>query len=93
MQGYYSLNGSDGNPNITECDTNGSLCTLVRTQKTLVKCATFIDYGRQIKHQTQTKIYFSQRCCLYLHIKIITEVFSTDIYFLYIINKLHDEGV
>ena len=32
IQCYFSLNGSDGNPNIENYDKNGSLCTLARTQ-------------------------------------------------------------
>ena len=36
---YCSLTGSDGNPNIAECDDNGSLRTLARTQTSKTRYA------------------------------------------------------
>ena len=57
IQYYCSLIGSGKNPNITECDKNGSLRSLVLTQKRkLAKCKTCVDYDYQVKNQTHNEI-------------------------------------
>ena len=42
---------------IAECDKNGLISKLARTQTS--KIQTFVDYGQQVKHQTGIKINIS----------------------------------
>ena len=39
---YFSVNGSDGNPNITEYDKHGSLRSLYRTQTSKTRNAKYL---------------------------------------------------